>query len=92
MFSVSDDEYLEFKRRIRSQAEEIAKTLGRSGTSTSMQLVKEFRLLFLDFMEHGDRAIGIMIGVALEEASKELFLNYLVKETGSVGRRTRRTT
>jgi hypothetical protein len=80
VFSVSDDEYREFKRRIREGAERAAKALGKPSSSTVARVVTDFGALFLDFMEHGDRAVAIMIGVALEEASREVMQNYLVDD------------
>ncbi len=83
MFSVSDDEYREFKSRIREAADRATKTLGGPSSSTKVRMVADFGAFFLDFMEHGDRALGIMIGVALEEASREVMQNYLVADKGS---------
>ena len=69
---VSDEEFAEFKATIRKSV------AGLGRTETTSRIAKDFGLFFLEFMEHSDRAIGVMIGVALEESSRELFESYLV--------------
>lgn len=78
MFEISDKEYADFKKKIR----EVAASMGRSDAAT--RISKDFSLYFLNFMEHGDRALGILVGVALEEASRDLLLNYFVKDKHSL--------
>jgi len=47
-------------------------------TAATGRIARDFALFFVDFMEHTDRAIGVMVGVALEESSRELLESYLV--------------
>jgi DNA-binding MltR family transcriptional regulator len=78
VFKVSDAEYADFKKRIR----EVAASMGRNDSTT--RIGRDFSLYLLDFMEHGDRALGILVGVALEEASRELLQRYFVEDRQSL--------
>ena len=72
MFKVTDDEYVFYKNAMR----EVAHELGR--TNISKDVLKEFSLYLLDFMEHDDRAVGLLVGIALEDATRDLLSSYLV--------------
>ena len=74
MFQVSDDEYSAYKAQIK----ELASKLGSS--EKAKDVARDLGLYFLDFMEHDDRAIGLLVGVAMEEATLELLASYLVDD------------
>jgi DNA-binding MltR family transcriptional regulator len=77
MFQVTDDEYAFYKTQIREMA-------GKFGKSErTKEIAKDFSLYLLDFMEHDDRAIGLLVGVALEEATRELLASYLIDDKES---------
>jgi len=57
VFNVNDEEYAEFKKKIR----EVAASMGRS--DAAKRISKDFSVYLLDFLERGDRALGILVGV-----------------------------
>lgn len=77
MSLITDDDYAQYITAVK----ETASRLGETAVSAS--ILRDIGAYVLDFLEGDDRSTGLLAGIALEEATRELLESYLVDDRTS---------